>query len=127
MESRPYHLTFPGIIKGVTQIAPVHLCEVAEHSLTGEGSNVVEPGPEGNIDVAEPSDNLGEQVEADYTHSLAQFFLGLQSKYLVPASTITEIASEMKTLNDIQQEYTIDGLARELEQCSKSDITMSCK
>ena len=51
-----------------------------------------------------------------YTEKLDLFYLGLQAKYLVPASTITEIANEMKTLPDIQQEYTMDMLSRELEQ-----------
>lgn len=36
--------------------------------------------------------------ESTYTENLALFYLGLQAKYLVPASTVTETASEMKNL-----------------------------
>lgn len=53
-------------------------------------------------------------MKDSFTESLAQFYLGLQAKYLVSASTITEIANEMRTISDIQQEYTVDALAREL-------------
>ena len=109
---------------GVTQIAPVHLCEVADQSFPGEGSSVVQA--EVIVDDAEHSDNLGDQEKDGYTESLAQFFLGLQAKYLVPASTITEIANEMKTLNAIQQEYTMDVLARELEQYGVPTATFRC-
>ncbi|KAF3834365.1 hypothetical protein F7725_025569 [Dissostichus mawsoni] len=108
----------------VTKIAPVHICELAERSLPGEGSHVE---PEPNVVDAEHSDNFGSDQEKDtYTESLAQFYLGLQAKYLVPASTITEIANEMKTLNDIQQEYTMDVLARELEQYGVPTETLTC-
>lgn len=98
----------------VTKTAPVHKCELTERSLQGEGSHVE---PE-SLDIdAEQSDHFGsDQVKDTFTESLAQFYLGLQAKYLVPASTITEIANEMRTLCDIQQEYTVDALARELGQ-----------
>lgn len=61
-----------------------------------------------------------------YTENLALFYLGLQAKYLVPASTITEIANEMKILQDIQQEYTVDVLAQELEQYDVPSETFTC-
>lgn len=101
----------------VTKIAPVHICELTERSFQGEGSHVEPEEPESfNID-AEQSDNFcSDQVKDNFTESLAQFYLGLQAKYLVPASTITEIANEMRTISDIQQEYTVDALACELGQ-----------
>lgn len=102
-------------------------------SLTDEETHVTENAPQGNDvidagqseDVPEVNCEIGaeqgkdvksEEVQDSYTENLALFYLGLQAKYLVPASTITEIANEMKTLQDIQQEYTIDVLSRELAQ-----------
>lgn len=81
----------------VTKIAPVHICELTERSFQGEGSHVepveLEEPESFNID-AEQSDNFcSDQVKDNFTESLAQFYLGLQAKYLVPASTITEIAN----------------------------------
>lgn len=57
---------------------------------------------------------------------LALYYLGLQAKYLVPASTITEIANEMKTLQDIQQMYTMDVLSWELKQYGVPAETLTC-
>lgn len=75
----------------VTQIAPVHLCEVAEQSSPGEGAHDVDSVPD-EIDAIN-TDQSENEVQDAYTNSLAQFFLGLQAKQLVPASTITEIAN----------------------------------
>lgn len=75
----------------VTQITPVNLCEVAEQSSPGEGAHDVDSVPE-EIDVIN-TDQSNNEVQDTYTNSLVLFYLGLQSKQLVPASTITKIAN----------------------------------
>lgn len=48
--------------------------------------------------VADQSKDGGsDKVQNTYTENLALFYLGLQGKYLVPASTIREISNEIKT------------------------------
>jgi len=76
--------------------------------------------------IAINADQSNNEVQDAYTSSLAQFYLGLQAKQLVPASTITKIANEMKILQDIQQECTIDVLSRDLEQYGVSAETLRC-
>lgn len=67
--------------------------------------------------VADQSKDGGsDKVQNTYTENLALFYLGLQGKYLVPASTITETSNEIKTLQGIQQEYTMNVLFQELKQ-----------
>lgn len=43
---------------------------------------------------------------------MALFSFGLQAMYLVLASTDFEIASEMKALQDMQHEFTVDLFSR---------------
>lgn len=97
----------------VTQIAFTHLAETIEHH---------DDLSENNVEV-----HTGLHVEAEfetpesgpldkYTENLALFFLGLQAKYIVPASTVTEIASEMRTLQDIQHEFTVKRLISDLQE-----------
>lgn len=91
-------------------IAPVHICEPTERSLQGEGSHVEPEKPETFNTDAEQSDNFeSDYLKDTFIECLAQFYLGLEVIYLVPASTITEIANKMRTLVDIQQEYTVGG------------------
>lgn len=52
------------------------------------------------------------------------FFLGLQAKYLVLASTVREAAAEMKTLQDIQHDYTIETLSKGLDEYRVSAQTL---
>lgn len=99
----------------VTQIAPAHICEDGQ---LGEGAHVTENVTE-NTDVTEAAQSIdveNDNIQDAYTTNLALFFLRLQAQFLVPASTIIGIANEMKTLQDIQQEYTMDVLSQELEQ-----------
>lgn len=49
------------------------------------------------------------------------FFLGLQAKYLVPASTVLEIASEMRVLQDMQYDFTMDLFSRGLQEYGVPD------
>ncbi|XP_043081307.1 LOW QUALITY PROTEIN: serine/threonine-protein kinase pim-1-like [Puntigrus tetrazona] len=49
------------------------------------------------IDVTD-ADPRKDEVQDAYTENLALFYLALEAKHLVPVSTITEMANEMKTL-----------------------------
>lgn len=111
----------------VTQIAPAHICEVGQ-PLLGEGAHVTENVTE-NTDVADAAQSIdveNDNIQDAYTTNLALFLLRLQAKCLVPASTITGIANEMKTLQDIQQEYTMDVLSQQLEQYGVPAETFRC-
>ncbi len=94
--------------------------------MAGEGSHVAEPEGISVINEEQSNDFGSDEVQDTYTQNLALFYLGLQVKYLVPAATITEIANEMKTLQDIQQEYTMDVLSQQLEQYGVPTETLTC-
>ncbi|KAA0712544.1 hypothetical protein E1301_Tti019060 [Triplophysa tibetana] len=51
-----------------------------------------------------------------YSENIALFFLGLQAKYLVPASTVNTIVSEMRVLQDMQHEFTMSLFSRSLHE-----------
>lgn len=108
----------------VTQILPVHIVKVAVQSSPGEEAHVSDSVPE-EIDVTDADQSKDEAQDA-YTENLPLFFLGLEAKHLVPPSTITEIVNEMKTLQDIQQEHTMDVLSRDLKQYSVSAEMLRC-
>ncbi len=55
------------------------------------------------------------------TENMALFFLGLQAKHLVPISTVSAIANEMKVLQDIQHEFTMDLFSRGLQEYGVPD------
>lgn len=116
------------------QVAPIHFCEVEEQSLplqeevanqssSGEGEHISEE-VEDAVDQCRDLEN--NEAHHIFTQNLALFYLGLQAKYLVPASTVTEIANEMKTLQDIQHECTMSTLSRELEQYGVTTETLMC-
>lgn len=52
---------------------------------------------------------MSDIVQDAYSDNISLFYVGLQAKYLVPDSTNIEIANEVKTLQDIQQDYTTDS------------------
>lgn len=103
------------------------MCELTEESFSvnrGHVENV--PGGSDLVDTDQCVKVESNKVHDSYTENLALFYLGLQAKYLVPASTITEIANEMRTLQDIQQEYTVNVLSQELEQYGVPAATLKC-
>jgi len=62
------------------------------------------------------------QIEQDvFLKSIAMFYLKLQAKYLLPASTIQHIVEEFKTVNAFGQQHLCAWLRDKLKSCNVSD------
>ena len=111
----------------VTHICQGHISEteyVHADSDNGPGSYI-----DGEIHHDDGESAAGQQdrdtdpgsAEDRYTENMALFFLGLQAKYLVPASTVSKIASEMRMLQELQHEFTMDLFSRGLQEYGVPD------
>lgn len=103
-----------------TQISSIYLSDVQARltDSTPEVSTYVSTDPDTDVhsQVCQGNTDNDKNAQDRFIENLALFCLGLQTKYLVPASTISEIVNEMKTLQDVQQEFTMGVLGLKLEQ-----------
>ncbi len=97
----------------VTHIAPSHIRET-EYAPddSDNGSNI-----DSEVQtVQQDGDSDPGSAQDRYIGNMALFFLGLQAKYPVPASTVSRTASELRVLQDIQPEFTMDLFSRGLQE-----------
>jgi len=65
-------------------------------------------------------------LEQQYVRSLALFFLQLQIKYLLPASTVQKICEEVSVLHDLTHEHAVYNVQKTLESHTELEPALIC-
>ena len=103
----------------------VHVSVALRHSVPSQSSDVIESQSDGD-QVDEPEEILAPaDMKGLYMRNLCLFYMKLQAKYLIPASTIQMIAEEINSLNLVCQQHTKNQLKVALQantHLSESEI-----
>lgn len=77
----------------------------SENQHNSENNIHADAAPDLDIDEENNSDEENVVTHQEYVQDLATFYLKLQSKYLIPASTVQIIVEEINNLNALRKEY----------------------
>jgi len=97
-----------------------NLAAAVLHDWAGEGCHVIEDVVDTGDDCIE-THLLNVNEQDAFLKSIAMFYLKLQAKFLLPATTIQQILEEYKIVNAVGQQHICAWLQEKLKSCNVTD------